>query len=65
MSKTLYELVQQYKSDVETRIQCLRLGYDELDFEAPAEQIKSIEEQIAHWEATLAEIDETLNKVNL
>jgi hypothetical protein len=59
--KTLCQLVLQYKSDVETRIQCIKDNFDNNESAHYDESaIKDYEEQLAHWEAILAEIDETI-----
>jgi hypothetical protein len=65
MIKTLYELAQQYKSDVLNRIISLELERDEMlaDIYDPETQDKVITdygEQIGHWNSTLKMIDETL-----
>ena len=58
--KTLCQLVLQYRDDVETRIRCIK---DE--FDSNHHSIEDYQEQIAHWEATLAGINETIenNKI--
>ena len=58
MSKSLYELVLMYKSDVETRISVLQEDYANDGFSP--NQKDDILQQIYHWEATLKIINETL-----
>ena len=65
--KTLCQLVLQYKSDVETRIQCIKDDWDNADdaVHLSEECMDDCEAQIAHWEATLAGINETIENSRL
>lgn len=60
--KTLYELVEQYKSDVEQRIKCIKDEWDNADDSVHISEdcIDDYDQQIAHWETTLKEIDDVL-----
>lgn len=60
--KTLRELVEQYKSDVEQRIKCIQDEWDNADDSVCIDEdcVDDYEQQIAHWEATLKEINDTL-----
>lgn len=65
MTKTLYELAEQYKADVLNRIVSLEIERDEIltdiyDPEMQDEINADYGEQIGHWQATLKMIDETL-----
>lgn len=64
--KTLLQLAHQYKGDVEQRIKCLEFERDNLDeiLDASYHQgkINDCNSQIAHWEATLKQIDKVLAK---
>ena len=68
---TLRELAEQYRDDVETRIDALEtekgvavIDYDDCDDSSTKEDLDDIEDcyddQIAHWQATLATINEVL-----
>lgn len=63
----LKKLIEQYKDDIETRIECIEIEkqtYLDLDdsgiTEADAEIVDDYEAQIAHWTATLTQINEIL-----
>lgn len=65
MTKTLYELAEQYKSDVLNRIISLEIERDEIlaeifDPEIQQDVITDYGEQLGHWNVTLKMIDETL-----
>ena len=61
--KTLHDLALQYKSDVETRIEVLQDGVEEILL-SPVLMTEDMREdydaQIGHWQTTLKEIDEVL-----
>lgn len=60
--KDLLKLVLQYRSDVETRIACIKNEFENLEHPALSDEetVEDYETQIAHWEATLKQIDEVL-----
>lgn len=61
--KILLQLLHQYKGDVEQRIMCIK--YDRDNDEAgwvDPDIVDDYEAQIAHWEATLKQIDKALAK---
>lgn len=62
--KTLLELTNQYKSDVETRLTCIKEEWDNLEPPAMYDEdtADDYKMQIAHWEATLKEIDKVIAK---
>lgn len=62
--KTLCQLVLQYKSDVERGIKCIK---DEWwnEISNNEDVVNDYHQQIAHWEATLAEINETIENGHL
>jgi hypothetical protein len=61
--KDLLELAEQYKSDVETRIACIKEDRDN-DEAAQNDPMFAdpYEDQILHWKTTLKQIDEVLGK---
>lgn len=57
--KTLYDLVLQYKSDVEQRIECLKEEWNNQNEDC----IDDCDQQIVHWETTLKEINDVLESI--
>lgn len=60
--KTIYQLILQYKSDVETRIACIKEQWDNADIAVQLSEdcMDDYENEIAHWKATLEQINETI-----
>ena len=62
--KTLCQLVLMYKSDVETRIQCIKEEWDACDESVLHDEdcMNAHDEQLAHWQATWEMINETIEE---
>lgn len=61
---TLLELAEQYKADVETRIQCIKDDWDNADeaVHISEEWMDDYDDQIRHWGVTLRIINKTIEQ---